>query len=283
MEILNHPLFTITIILCILGEYFYSRSKGLNVFNGYETFSSFIMMGIDRIVALFTGSDGGAVAMWLWSHRLFEFDFGRPVNLTLAFLASEFVYYWSHWYNHHVNIGWATHIMHHSPTKLNLSVAYRLGITRMFSLGWVIFLPLMIVGFQPRDIAWCLGIIFLMQFFLHTELIPSLGFLEKILNTPSNHQVHHSSDPRYYNKNLGGITMIFDHLFGTYQAPYRDKYMEYGIPEVMNHKNIWHEITCHWVVVLKSFKRAQGMSGKLKALFGSPGQEVPAKSLRKIS
>lgn len=272
MKILNHPLFVATVIVFLIAEYFISRRKDLSNFNGYEAFSNLVLISLDKIIALVTGADGSGAGSWLWQFRVFELDFSPPVNFMLTFMATEFMYYWNHWYNHHVNIGWATHIMHHSPTKFNFTIGYRLGITRFFSLGWLIFLPLVILGFHPNDIALSVGIMFLFQFFIHTELVPRLGWLDKIFNTPSNHRIHHSSNPKHYNKNLGGTLMLFDHIFGTYQAEEKDAKMTYGIPRIMIKKSIWYEITCHWSKVFKQFKEARGMKGKVIAVFGSSAQ-----------
>lgn len=270
MDILNHPLFIAAIFICLGLEFFISKKKdGLAHYSGYEALSNIALISFDKIIALFTGTDGGGLVAWLWSHRLFELGFDPTFNFILTFIAAEFMYYWNHWYNHHVNIGWATHIMHHSPTKYNLTLGYRLGITRFFSLGWLVFLPLIILGFHPGDIALSIGIIFLYQFFIHTELVPQLGIFDKIFNTPSSHRVHHSSNPDHYNKNLGGITLLFDHLFGTYQAEGDRSQMSYGIPEIMNRRSIWYEVTCHWRVVFSQFAEATSAKGKFLAIFGS--------------
>src|SRR5262249_24360756 len=153
------------------------------------------------------------LAKWLWDHRFFNVPQAGVTGVVFTFLATEFFYYWAHRDNHRVSLGWATHQMHHEPTKYNLTLGYRLGITKFFSLAWLIFLPLVLVGFRPERIALCAGIIFLYQFFLHTEFVPRLGFLEGIFNTPSNHRVHHGNDPRFYDKNLGGLTIVFDRIF----------------------------------------------------------------------
>lgn len=274
MEILNHPLFILAILLVITLEFIISKKKGLSNFSSYEALSNITLISFDKILALFTGSEGGPLVTWLWAHRIYEVNFGRPVNLILTFTAVEFGYYCNHWYNHHVSIGWATHIMHHSPTKYNLTVGYRLGITRLFSLGWVVFLPLIIFGLDPKDVALCIGIVFLYNFFIHTELVPRLGLLDKIFNTPSAHRLHHSSNPALYNTNLGGVTLIFDHLFGTYSSEEDGLVTSYGIAKVMEKKNIWYEITCHWNVVFKRFKEAKGIKEKTLAVFGSPVRKL---------
>lgn len=270
MEILNHPLFILAIVLCIAIEFWLSRNKELSNFSAYESASNLFLIFIDKILGLLTGTDGGVIVQWLWSHRIMELSFSRPVNLLITFIAVEFFYYCNHWYHHHVNLGWATHIMHHSPTKFNLTLGYRLGVTRLFSLGWLVFLPSIVLGLHPQDLALCLGIILLMQFFIHTELVPPLAGWDKFFNTPGNHRIHHSSNQRDYNKNLGGVTMVFDHLFGTYQACSKDEVMDYGMPEVMGKKNVFYEITFHWRKVFKEFVEAKGLVNRLKVLFGAP-------------
>jgi len=178
MKILNHPLFILAIVICILVEYFYSKKKGISNYAFPETVTSIALISIDKILGLLTGSDGGPLVKWLWAHRFFDLPLEKPWTLLATFIAAELMYYWNHWYNHHVNIGWATHIMHHSPTRYNLTLGYRLGITRLFSLGWLVFLPLILFGFHPDEIAQCIGVIFLYQFFIHTELVPRLGWLD---------------------------------------------------------------------------------------------------------
>lgn len=253
-------------------EYLVSRKKGLSNFSGYEAFSSIVLISFDKIITLFTGSDGGGPVRWLWDHRVLDWNFNPVTNFILTFIAVEFMYYWNHWYNHRVNIGWATHIMHHSPTKYNFTVGFRLGITKFFSLGWLVFLPLVILGFSTENIGLAIGIIFLYQFFIHTELVPQLGWLDKIINTPSSHRVHHSSNPEHYNKNLGGVTLVFDHLFGTFHAEGDRSKMKYGISSIMAKRSIWWEITCHWSKVFRQFKEARGIKGKVIAIFGSSAQ-----------
>lgn len=268
MGILNHPIFIGVIIACLALEYVVSRRLRLANFSAYEATSNLVFIGIDKILVLLMGAEGGILALSLWQYRLFDIEMNSWVKYVILFLVTELAYYCVHWYNHHVNIGWATHSMHHSPTKYNLTVSYRLGITRMFSLGWVLFLPLVIIGFHPKDVAIMAGVILLYQFFLHTELIPRLGFLDLIFATPSNHRVHHSSDPRFYNKNLGGITTLFDHLFGTYQA--ETETMTYGNNTLMAQRNILHEIFQHWSLIFKALPGAKGLGAKLKIIFGPP-------------
>ncbi len=270
MNILNHPLFVILIVVCVVGEWLYFRFYRKIKFNAYEATSNLAIIGIDKTMIYTFGSDGTGLGLWLTQFRILTWDFGLFWNGVITFFAVEFLYYATHWYNHRVNLGWCTHVVHHSPTQMNLTVGYRLGITRFISLGWMIFLPAVLLGFDPLMLAAFAGVVLLYQFFIHTELIPPLGVLENIFNTPSNHRVHHSGDPSHYNKNLGGFTMFFDHIFGTYQKEPVNGIQHYGMLEVMERKNIWHEIIFQWKILLSSFMKTTGVKNKIFLLFRSP-------------
>lgn len=272
MKILNHPLFILAIVLCIGLEYLWSRRKGIENYSLHETLTSIALISFDKTLSLFTGTDGGPITHWLWSHRFFDLPFHRPTNLVVTIIAVEFMYYCNHWYNHHVNIGWATHIMHHSPTRLNFTIGYRLGITRFLSLGWFVFLPLILMGCRPDEVTLTLAVILLYQFFIHTDLVPRLGFLDVIINTPSAHRVHHSGNPFEFGKNLGGLTLVFDHLFGTFMREPVGGIKRYGIGRVMKKKSLWFEITAYWRVVLYKFRHASSMKQRFLALFGRPAK-----------
>lgn len=270
MEILNHPFFIVIIVLCVLGEWIASKYNKKILFNSYEAGSNLVIIGIDKLMGYTFGSDGTGAGMWLWQYRLISWDFGFTGNLILTFIAAEFFYYATHWYNHNINLGWCTHVVHHSPTRMNLTVGYRLGVTRLISLAWLVFMPSVLLGFKPELMASIIGIILLYQFFIHTVVVPPLGKLEFILNTPSNHRVHHSSDVIHYDKNLGGLTMLFDHLFGTYEKEPVGGVTHYGLSDVMEKKSIWHEITFQWIKLFKALRLTKGIGKKLKVLFGRP-------------
>ena len=272
MDILNHPLFAMAIVVCLIGEFLISIFFKKNNYSLYESFSSLTIIAIDRVLSHFTDSDSSSFAHRLWNHRLFDMPSNRAVGFALTFVAAEFVYYWAHRYNHSTNLGWSTHTLHHSPTKFNFTMGYRLGVTKFISLAWVFFVPLALLGFEPKSIVLSAGIILLYQFFIHTELVSRLGFLESFLNTPSNHRVHHGDYPELYDKNLGGITVIFDRVFGTYAPEPKTGIHRYGFSEIMAKRNIFYEIFCHWSRMLHALARARGIKEAFLAVFGSPAR-----------
>jgi sterol desaturase/sphingolipid hydroxylase (fatty acid hydroxylase superfamily) len=134
----------------------------------------------------------------------------------LLLVADDLAYYWFHRLHHEVRVLWASHVPHHSSQFYNLSTALRQSWTPMTSLPF--WLPLALVGFPPWAILLQQSISLLYQFFLHTERVDRLWRpAEWVLNTPSHHRVHHGSNAGYLDRNYGGILIVWDRLFGSFQ------------------------------------------------------------------
>lgn len=156
--------------------------------------------------------------------------FQLPTNgwtFALTFLAVEFAYYWYHRFSHEIPFLWAIHHTHHSSTHMNLTTAVRLNWLGGF-VSIPFFMPLVLFGFSPELIVLTLALNLLFQFFLHTQAVAKLGVLEGLfLNTPSAHRVHHGTNPAYIDKNYGGLLIVFDRLFGTWQS--EKETVRYGV------------------------------------------------------
>jgi hypothetical protein len=109
----------------------------------------------------------------------------------------------------------------------------------------------------------------------HTEKVKKLGWLEYILVTPSHHRVHHASNPRYLDKNLGTVFIIWDKLFGTFQKELPAQEYEpirYGITHPLKNNSIPTLIFHEWAAIVKDLRRKDiGFMQKLRYLFGAPG------------
>jgi sterol desaturase/sphingolipid hydroxylase (fatty acid hydroxylase superfamily) len=134
----------------------------------------------------------------------------------LLFVADDVAYYWFHRLHHEVRVLWASHVVHHSSQFYNLSTALRQSWTPMTSLPF--WLPLALAGFPPWMILLQQAFSLIYQFFLHTERVDRLPRpLELVLNTPSHHRVHHASNAGYLDRNYGGVLIVWDRLFGTFE------------------------------------------------------------------
>jgi sterol desaturase/sphingolipid hydroxylase (fatty acid hydroxylase superfamily) len=170
----------------------------------------------------------GAVIGWAWDHRLLTLPMHHWSAWVGCFAGQEFCYYWYHRTAHRVRWFWCTHAVHHSPTQLNLSAAYRFGWTGKLT-GTLLFFTLAPwLGMPPRVILMILSLNLLYQFWIHATWIPRLGPLEWILNTPSAHRVHHATNVEYLDSNYGGVLIVFDRLFGTYVRERSDVPCRYG-------------------------------------------------------
>ena len=145
--------------------------------------------------------------------------FHLPDNIAvavLALIATDFVYYWQHRYSHKLKWLWFFHEVHHSSRYFNLTTSFRLHwLNRM--VAPLIFAPLILLGFKPEQVSLFFAFNLFYQFFLHTQAIGRIPLVEGILNTPSAHRVHHARNKEYLNKNFGGILILWDRFFGTYQ------------------------------------------------------------------
>jgi hypothetical protein len=154
-----------------------------------------------------------------------------PAGLALwviAALAWDFCYYWFHRFSHEISVLWAAHAVHHQSEDYNLSTALRQTSTG-FLFGWIFYLPLFVIGFPLEVLITVNAINLIYQFWVHTQHVRRLGPLDRILVTPSNHRVHHAQNDRYIDKNYGGIFILWDRLFGTFEDESLDEPVVFGV------------------------------------------------------
>jgi sterol desaturase/sphingolipid hydroxylase (fatty acid hydroxylase superfamily) len=194
-------------------------------------------------------------------------ELGSPfATWTVAILAVDFMYYWWHRTSHRVNALWAAHVVHHQSEDMNLAVALRqaplTGLTAFpFYAPLVTFLP-------PETVALAAAFNTLYQFWIHTELVGKLGPLEWVLNTPSHHRAHHGINPRYIDRNYGGVLILWDRLFGTFAE--ETETVVYGTVEPLRSFDpLWAQIQ-PWVALARTSRRAPDFYDKLRIWFMPP-------------
>jgi sterol desaturase/sphingolipid hydroxylase (fatty acid hydroxylase superfamily) len=213
---------------------------------------------------------------WAYAHRLGDIPVQTVWGIVLLFIGQEFFYYWYHRAAHRVAWFWATHCVHHSPQELTLASALRLGWTGKLTGTGVFFVPLVWLGYPPLAVLSVVAANLLYQFWLHATWIPRLGALEWVFNTPSNHRVHHGSNPEYLDCNYGGILIIFDRLFGTYVQERDDIPIRYGLVEPVHTYNPVRIGLHGWHVLGQRVIRARTWRALVKAVLGQPGAwEMP--------
>ena len=193
--------------------------------------------------------------------------------LTLL-LAEDFVYYWLHRFDHELRFLWAVHVTHHSSTQFNFSVGFRSSVFEPLY-RFLFFVPLALAGFKPLDILFMYSATQIWGTLVHTELVGKLGWLEKIFVTPSHHRVHHGSNPKYLDKNMGMFLIIWDKMFGTFQEELPEKEyapIQYGLTKNLENPNAFTIIFHEWIQIYKDVTQ-KGLTPKqrLMYIFGPPG------------
>ena len=269
MTIISMPIYGITIGL----ELVLSQLVQKKLYHTKDTLNNFLMtvlnLGVDTLmrgVFLF-------MMAWVFQFRLVDWPVGWSSVLywVLALVLTDLAYWVVHYLGHMVRIFWAVHVVHHSSTNYNISVGFRSSVFEPLYRG-LFFLPLALLGFHAADIMLAFAIQQLYGSLIHTELIRKMGFWEKFMVTPSHHRVHHASNPRYLDKNMGMIFIWWDKLFGTFE-PEDEDYgkINYGLTSNLETYNPFSVLTYEWKNILRDVRSAPDLYSKFMYVFGPPG------------
>lgn len=207
---------------------------------------------------------------WMASHPLFVIPLNNAWQILLLFIGIEFCYYWYHRCSHQIRWFWASHSVHHSSRHFTIAAGYRVAWTSGLSGTFLFYLPLVWIGFPPLVILAVLSTSLFYQVLLHTELIPALGFLDKIFNTPANHRVHHGRNRAYHNRNFGNVLIIFDQVFGTYAPEDPAIKSEYGLIKQLNSNHVLVILFHEWWALWRDVAAAKQWRARLDCLVGKP-------------
>ncbi len=215
----------------------------------------------------------GVIAQSVYDARIFTIPASLQNwdSLIPLFFLTELAFYCEHLCAHKIRFLWASHSVHHSTECMNVAAAFRLAWTPVLSGIVFFYLPIIWIGYEPKVVFGMVSASLVYQFFLHTEVVRRIGAIEWLINTPSAHRVHHASNPEYLDKNFGGVLMIWDHLFGTYQPELPDVKISYGLTaprlKPSNPINIAYG---EFVALFKDFWRQSNVQDRLKMIFGPP-------------
>lgn len=259
-------------LACIGLEYYVSlkRKKPVHHFN--ESVAN-INVGIaERLTDLLITALFYAAFTHIYEHWAIFHIPKNWMTWSILFLFTDFVWYWYHRAGHRINLFWSAHVVHHQSDDFNYTTSVRITVFQAIARGlfWCL-LPL--IGFSPMMITLLLTIHGVYPFFTHTRLIGKLGWLEKILVTPSHHRVHHSSNVEYLDKNYGDMLIIWDKLFGTFQEETIEPV--YGLTKPLNsYSFLWQHFHFYLELAI-GFNRAKGWKAKMKVVFGKPDDLDP--------
>ncbi|MGO4816954.1 sterol desaturase family protein [Flavobacterium sp. W22_SRS_FP1] len=258
----------IPMILLVILEWILTIVQKKDYYNSLDTISAtfigVVNVGISALLKI------GIFATMLFFYNVIPWSIPREWwAYILCIITIDFFRYWSHRLTHVNRFWWATHVTHHNSEKYNLSVAFRLGWTQ--HIKFIFFIPIILMGFDPVLFFICHQIEVLYQFWIHTEYIRKLPApIEYIFVTPSHHRVHHSTNHQYIDKNFGSTLIIWDRIFGTFEA--EEEQAVYGITTPLNTYNPvtlnFHE----WKDMLLDVIKSRSLKEAYAMMFTSPSK-----------
>jgi alkylglycerol monooxygenase len=245
------PLFLVLIVL----EQWIAQQKGLEVNRGMDVISS-LSSGMTNTLKNLMGLSVVLISYgWLVDHVALTQVTPSWWVYALAFLGMDFVGYWSHRFDHKINVFWNRHIVHHSSEEFNLSCALRQSISAVVGIYFFLYVPMALIGIPQEVVAIVAPLHLFAQFWYHTRVIDKMGVLEYILVTPSHHRVHHAINPRYLDKNLSQVFIFWDKLFGTFQEELPEDPPVYGVIKPVSTWNpIWINYMHAWALAKDAWR-----------------------------
>ncbi len=255
----------------VLVEMVIARLRDPSRYCPRDTLTSLLLGFGSSIAGVLAGGAILGVAMWVG--RFAPFDFGWAWWVWGAcFVLDDLAYYWFHRSAHRIRWFWASHVVHHSSQHYNLSTALRQTWTGFLSLAFLFRLPLFLVGFPPAMVFFCAGINLVYQFWIHTETVGRLPrWVEAVMNTPSHHRAHHGANARYLDTNYAGVFIVWDRLFGTFEAERDDDRPRYGLVHQLGSFNVLWAALHEWNGIARDVWTAPGWRAKIGYMIREPG------------
>jgi sterol desaturase/sphingolipid hydroxylase (fatty acid hydroxylase superfamily) len=259
-------------ILVILGEIVLSNIQLKKFYSVKETllnvYLSILNGGIDILFrVIYFG-----VLFWFYEHRIIETWNSALLYWIAIFIAEDFMYYWEHRFDHQIRLFWAVHVTHHSSEEFNLTTGFRSSVFQPLY-RFIYFIPLAVLGFKPLDIIFVYSSTQIYGILVHTQFIIKMpAWFEAVFVSPSHHRVHHASNVKYLDRNMGMVLIIWDKLFGTFEKENDSEKIVYGLTKPLEEKHHPVKIVTHeWQAIRNDLKKPVPIIVKLKYLFMPPG------------
>ncbi|MBT3531877.1 MAG: sterol desaturase family protein [Gammaproteobacteria bacterium] len=256
--------------LLIFLEIAYGMARGRNSYRINDTINSLSLGSLSRLQALVILGFSGYIYEWIVnSYQLSQLPDDRAWVWVSCFILYDLAYYWKHRFGHEIALFWGSHVAHHQSEDYNLSTALRQ--TSIDFYGFLFYLPFFFLGFPAEILFSVVSLNLIYQFWVHTEHIHRLGILEWIFVTPSNHRVHHARNKIYVDRNYGGVFILWDRLFGSFQDELVEEKAVFGLRKPLNSWNpLWANTHVYWRLILDIIK-VPGLKNKLLISFKPPG------------
>lgn len=266
--LMSIPLYTIL----IGAEIFMSNWREKRIYTFKDTlqniYLTFLNAGLDLVLrwAFYV-----SILMWSYTHHFFQVKNIYAYWILLFFL-EDFAFYIEHRIDHYCRLFWAVHVTHHSSEEFNLTTGFRSSVFQPVY-RFVYFIPIALLGFHPLDIVFMYSITQTYGILVHTKYINKMPrWFEILFVSPSHHRVHHASNIRYLDKNMGMCLIIWDKMFGTFQEELATDPIKYGLTKpIQNPDNPLQVIFHEWQSLNNDVKKKASVITKIKYLLMPPG------------
>lgn len=265
-------LISVPIYSIVIGaELFFSYFKNKGLYSTKGIFSNIYLTALNMGLDILIRGVCLLVFNYFFRFHVADLSWSPVLYWTVLIVAEDFMFYWLHRVDHYCRLFWAVHVTHHSSEEFNLTVGFRSSVFQPLY-RFIYFIPLAFFGFKGIDIMFAYSATQIFGILVHTQTIRKLGFLEYIIVTPSHHRVHHGSNARYLDKNMGMFLIIWDKLFGTFQAEEESDPVKYGLTTNINTNHpvtlVFHE----WKNIFSDLANKNiTLKAKFMYVFGPPG------------
>ena len=264
-------LISVPIYAIVIGfEFFYSYFKNKNLYSGKGILSNIYLTSLNMGLDILVRGVCLLVLNYFFKFHITNLSFNAVLYWSVLILSEDFMYYWLHRVDHYCRFFWAVHVTHHNSEEFNFTVGFRSSVFQPLY-RFIYFIPLSILGFSGIDIMFAYSATQIFGILVHTQTINKLGFLEYIIVTPSHHRVHHASNVRYLDKNMGMLLIIWDKLFGTFQKEEDSDPVKFGLTTNINSYNPVTMVFHEWKNIFHDLKKNCSPRQKLNYVFGPPG------------
>ena len=275
-------LYALPVFLLLMGlEWVWGRHTGRDNYGLADTLNSLSQGLLSQAVAVVTPLIQTGLYAWAQPrlHMLDPRVWHSVWGWTLAVLIYDFTDYWLHRVSHESALFWAAHAVHHQSEHFNLSTALRQE--SFYSvMGAPFFLPMAVLGVPVEQFIVAGLVVLIYQFWIHTEHIGRLGWLDGVLSTPSNHRVHHAVNPGYLDKNYGAIFVVWDRLFGSFKA--ETEPCVYGTVKPLASWNPLWAVAQFYAELWQRVRATPRWRDKLRVVFKSPGWMPPGVAVLEV-
>lgn len=263
------PLIPLLLLIEVARAFFYKKFK----IEDYKV--PFLIFVVNRFVSRFISIAAVAFCIGLLQPHAILKSSVTWYWLIYGYIIWEFAHFIYHYLAHKVRLFWCLHSTHHAPQQMNLSVSYAHFFLEAPYADVIRTSICIIMGVSPELLVLIMFIDGTWGAFIHAgeNILKDgrLGFLNKIILTPSHHRVHHAKNPLYMDTNFCNLLNIWDRVFGTFQYEEKQTPIEYGITRKINANNFLDVYFGEIVLLTKDVIKAPGIKNKILYIVMPPG------------